>query len=193
MITIETFQSIRESYGHCASWAVWADVGNSPKSGIGDLSVLNPARNPTLLDILHTEVVFLGLNISRRIEKPFGNFHDVRPMGMDFKLRYALQNTQLWGAYMTDIIKDFEEKASGKLMQYLRSNPGFEKMNLDSLKSELNLLGCKSPTLIAIGKDAEKIAVRNLGNNYRIIGIPHYAMYISKENYRRQVLHILDA
>ena len=32
---------------------------------------------------------------------------------------------------MTDIIKDFEQKVSGKLMKYLRDNKDFEKSNID--------------------------------------------------------------
>ena len=75
------------------------------------------------------EIIFIGLNISRPIENPLGNFHDPRPMATDFKIRYALKDTPYWGGYMTDIIKDFEEKASGKMMKYLKTDPAFEKEN----------------------------------------------------------------
>lgn len=40
----------------------------NPKDNIGDLTVLNPDDNPTLLEALHGNAIFLGLNISRRIE-----------------------------------------------------------------------------------------------------------------------------
>ena len=126
MIRIETFDEIRERFGHFASWAVWAEEGKKPKDNVADLTVLNPDKNPTLLDTLHGHSILLGLNISRRIERPLGNFHDSRPMATDFKIRYALKGTNYWGSYMTDIIKDFEEKSSGKMMSYLRSNRDFE-------------------------------------------------------------------
>lgn len=191
MISTDRFQRIRDSYGHYASWAVWADEGHKPKENIDDLSVLDPQINPVLLNTLQGNFVFLGLNISRRIERPFGNFHDPRPMATDFKIRNALKGTCYWGAYMTDIIKDFEEKASGKLMKYLRTDKGFEEENIRILKTEIEVLGVSSPTLIAFGRDAEKIVRRNLGKEFHIIGIPHYANYISKDNYRILVNNIL--
>src|SRR5688572_20088331 len=116
MISIEKFIEIRERFGHFASWAIWANEGKNPKENIADLSILNPVENPNLLQTLHRNSILLGLNISRRIERPLGNFHDPRPMATDFKIRYALKGTSYWGSYMTDIIKDFEEKASGRMM-----------------------------------------------------------------------------
>lgn len=191
MISPDIFQRIRDSYGHYASWAVWAEEGQKPKENIDDLSVLDPQINPALLNTLHGNFVFLGLNISRRIKRPFGNFHDPRPMATDFKIRNALKGTRYWGAYMTDIIKDFEEKTSDKLMKYLHADKRFEEENIQILKTEIEVLRVSSPTLIAFGKDAEKIARRNLSKEFRIIGIPHYANYISKDNYRIVVNNIL--
>ena len=187
MIRIETFDEIRERFGHFASWAVWAEEGKKPKDNVADLTVLNPDKNPTLLDTLHGHSILLGLNISRRIERPLGNFHDSRPMATDFKIRYALKGTNYWGSYMTDIIKDFEEKSSGKMMSYLRSNRDFELENLERFREEIQLLGYANPVLVTFGKDAEAITRRNLGQEFQIVGIPHYANYVSKEEYRAQV------
>jgi hypothetical protein len=187
MIRIEIFDEIRERFGHFASWAVWAEEGKKPKDNVADLTVLNPDKNPTLLDTLHGHSILLGLNISRRIERPLGNFHDSRPMATDFKIRYALKGTNYWGAYMTDIIKDFEEKSSGKMMSYLRNNRNFELENIERFREEIQLLGYANPVLVTFGKDAEAIARRNLGQEFQIVGIPHYANYVSKEEYRAQV------
>ena len=192
MISSDTFHKIKSDFGHYASWAVWAKQGDTPKSNVDDLTALNIQKNPTLLESLREDIIFLGLNISRPIERPLGNFHDPRPMATDYKIRYALQDTHYWGGYMTDIIKDFEEKASGKMMKYLRSDPQFEKENIEILRSEIDVLGHKDPILIAFGRDAEIIARRNLGNEYEICRIPHYANYTSKEKYRDQVLDILS-
>jgi len=82
---------------------------------------------------------------------------------------------------MTDIIKDFEEKASGKMMSFLRRKRGFEEDNIQQLREEVAVLGVTDPLLVAFGKDAETIARRNLGDEFRIVRIPHYASYISKE------------
>jgi hypothetical protein len=159
--------------------------------GIGNLSIFDPDENPGLIETLHGNAILLGLNISRRIERPLGNFHDLRPMATDFKIRFALKGAPHWGAYMTDIIKDFEEKASGKMMRYLQANPQFEKENVQKLREEIAVLGVSEPLLIAFGRDAAVIVKRNLGNEFQIRCIPHYACYVSKENYRREVLEKL--
>lgn len=187
MISIETFIEIRKCFGHFASWAVWAEEGEKPKDNIHDLSVFDPDKNRTLLETLHGNAILLGLNISRRIERPFGNFHDPRPMATDFKIRHALKDTNYWGSYMTDIIKDFEEKSSGKMMSFLRTNKDFERENIQKLQQEIGLLGYANPVLAVFGRDAETIARRNLGNEFQIVRIPHYANYISKEDYRAEV------
>ena len=192
MIDINTFEKVRQRFGHFASWAVWAESDRSLKDNIADLNVLDPKSNPQLLQTLHVNAILIGLNISRPIERPLGNFHDPRPMATDFKIRYALHGTPYWGAYMTDIIKDFEEKASGKMVGFLKTNPDFERENIKQLKDEIDVLGCSNPALIAFGKDAERIARRNLGDEYSIVGIPHYANYISKEDYRKQVWDVLQ-
>ena len=191
MIDLNTFKSVRTQFGHFASWALWADAGKNPKDNIADLSVLDPTANPVLLHTLHSNAILIGLNISRRIELPLGNFHDPRPMATDFKIRYALHDTPYWGAYMTDIIKDFEEKASGRMMRFLRSNKHFEEDNISHFRKEIEVLGCTDPLLITFGKDADSVARRNLGHEYRIVRIPHYANYISKEKYRKQVHEML--
>lgn len=187
MISREKYFEIRERFGHYSSWAIWAEEGKNPKDNIGDLSVLDPDQNPTLLESLHGKSIFLGLNISRKIERPFGNFHDPRPMATDFKIRYALKHTSYWGSYMTDIIKDFEEKVTGKMMSFLRKNRRFEKENIQQLREEIEVLGSENPVLVIFGKDAETVARRNLGTKFPIVRILHYAKYVSKEDYRVQV------
>lgn len=192
MISLGKLLEIRRRFGHVASWAVWAEEGDRPKENIDDLTVLDPELNPALLDALHGKSIFLGLNISRRIERPFGNFHDPRPIATDFKIRSALKGTKYWGSYMTDIIKDFEEKASGKMMGFLKANKDFELQNIRTLREEIRVLGCDSPLLVVFGKDAEVIAKRNLSDEFEIVRVPHYANFLSKEDYRLQVLGILD-
>ena len=114
MISQNQFNFIKSKYQYWSSWAIWADQGDTPKSNVGDLSVLDPNTNPKLLPTLNPNIALVALNISRGdITLPFGNFHDARSEATDYKIRYATNDTPLWGAYMTDIIKDFEEKISG--------------------------------------------------------------------------------
>jgi len=183
----EKFELIKSKYGHYASWAIWAEEGERPKDNIGDLSVLDIGKNNQLLQQLNPNVILVGLNISRRIEVPLGNFHDSRPQAMDYKIRFALKGSPYWGAYMTDIIKDFEERASGKLMCYLRTDKQFEKENVCVFREEIADLGVVSPTIIAFGNDSYSILTRNFKNEYPILKIPHYSTYSSKEKYSELV------
>jgi hypothetical protein len=188
MVESQVFARVRRDYGHCASWAVWAPEGDTPKSGIGDMSVLDPERNPRLLDTLHTRFVLLGLNISREpTGLPFGNFHDPRPRATDFRIRAAFRETACWGAYMSDVIKEFPEKCSGKMAAYLRHNRGFEVEQVARLREELLVVGAGSATLLAFGREAEGVLRRHIGVDYRVVGIPHYANYGSGTAYRARV------
>jgi hypothetical protein len=192
MIDQTQFEFIKKKYGHYASWAIWANEGEKPKDNVGDLSVLNIDSNDELLNLLNPNVILVGLNISRgRIEIPLANFHDARSEAMDYKIRYALKNSPFWGAYMTDIIKDFEQKSSGKMISYLRTNKKFEEENVKIFREEINDLGVNNPTIVAFGRDAHVILNRNFKNEFRIYKIPHYSNYTSKEKYREEVKSIL--
>ena len=185
MINRERLDSVRKKYGHYASWAVWGAEGLTPKSGMGDISFFEDPREE-LLATLNPEVILVGLNISRPIQRPFGNFHPDYPEAQDYKLRHALYETGFWGGYLTDIIKDFEEKVSGKMMAYLRQDSDFERANIKIFREEIAAIGSVSPTLIALGGDSFAILKRSLGEDFRIMKALHYSMYISIENYRRR-------
>ena len=106
----EKFNFIKKIYGHVASWAIWKEVGETPKSNMGDLNVLDSQQNSNLLSQLKPNVVFVGLNTSIDIsyQEPFSNFHptgETARYAQDYKTRFALKDTELWGGYMTDIIK----------------------------------------------------------------------------------------
>ena len=192
IITREKFDYIKEKYGNVGSWAIWAEEGDKPKSNIADLTVLDPDINNNLLSQLKPNAVFIGLNISREVEVPFANFHDKRPGSNDFKIRYAFRGMPYWGGYMTDIIKDLEQKISGKVISYLKNHKEFEKENIEIFLQELVDIGANNPTLIAFGNDSYKILKRNLSDKFKIFKVPHYAQYISKEKYKEQVDLILN-
>jgi hypothetical protein len=189
------FDRIKERHGLYASWAVWAPVGHTPKSNIGDMRVLDPDQNPKLLQILRTDLIMVGLNISRPVPVRLRNFHDPNlSKGQDFKIRYAFAGTPYYGAYMTDFIK-WEELESKTLMRYLRANPSVVKENLDRFLAELNDIECDRPTILAFGGDAhELIATSVSGDRYsRLVSITHYSHQIGKEEYRKVVLEKIEA
>ena len=193
MISEEKFYFIKEKYQLYSSWAVWAEQGDKPKSNVGDLSVLDPKQNKNLLKTLNPNIILVALNISRGdIAEPFANFHDKSSRATDFKIRYAIKDTPIWGAYMTDIIKDFEELISGNVLSYLKKNREFEIENINFFRKELIEIGAKNPILIAFGNIVYEILNRYLENEFKIFKITHYAHQMSKEKYREEVQNILS-
>ena len=189
----EDFYKIKEQFGYCGSWAIWSKASDTPKSNVGDLSLLNPDLNKNLLNEINSNIVFVALNFSRETTKEdFANFHDPRPMSQDYKIRYALQDTKLWGGYMTDIIKDYPEKSSNKMMSFLKKDKTIEKDNCKLFLEEMDLLKSNNPKIIAFGNDAYLILTRNFKDKFNIIKVPHYANYISKEKYRELVLKLVS-
>ena len=192
-MTKEHYLEIRNRYGRFASWAIWAPPGDKPKSNIGMLDLLDIDEHPELLDRVKPEVIMVGLNFSRSIEstEPFANFHDSRPRGQDYKIRYAFTDTRFYGAYMTDIIKDFPEKVAGAVGAYLRKNQEFVRANIGRFESELDDLRSKDPLIIAFGVQAFGIIKGHFRDRYTIVKVPHYSNFVSKENYRKQVQAVL--
>lgn len=174
MIDQEKFNEIKSKYGHYASWGVWAEEGEKPKENVGNLSVLDPAINARLMESLNPNVILVGLNISGRIERSLGNFHSPSPRAHDYKIRYALKNTPFWGCYITDIIKDFEQKCSGKMKQYLKHNPQFEKDNIETFLEEIKVLGAVAPKIVAFGDDVFSILNKYL-LTFDICKVQHYS------------------
>ncbi|MDG2065331.1 MAG: hypothetical protein P8L36_10115 [SAR324 cluster bacterium] len=189
----EKFEFLKEKYGHCASWAIWKEVGETPKSNAGDLNILDPKINKNLFSQLRPNVVLVGLNLSRNDGEriPFANFHSSNSYATDFKIRFALSDTKLWGGYMTDIIKEHEELHSQSVVRYLKKNPNVEKQNIEIFLEELKDIGTENPTIIAFGNAAYSILTRHLKDEYKILKVYHYAYRISKEKYKAHVKSVV--
>lgn len=191
MVTQEVFDAVKNQFHDVASWAVWVEAGEKAKSHMHDLDVLDPAKNPQLLHVLHTDFVLLGLNISHPIKCKLGNFHIDKPTGPAYKIRYALKGTPLWGSYMTDVIKNFADPMSGNVLSYLRKNPDFERIQIQNLRDELAVIGVKQTVLVAFGQIAYTVLQRNFTSEYRIMQLPHYAEHSSQQVYRDKVIQCL--
>ncbi len=190
MVDRETFDRIKQKHGSYASWAVWGDQSTGPKSGMGDLTVLDPDKNSALLQTLRNDVVMLGLNRSRAFPGTFFNFHPNYPEAQDYKIRYAFVGTPYYGGYMTDLIKEIFEVKSANLMQQLAQNPALIKRNIEWLIGEFDDLKCAAPTVIAFGGDTYRLGKEYIPSNRysRLVRATHYSHYISKEHYRERIL-----
>ena len=194
MMDLEKFNFIKKKYGHVASWAIWKEVGETPKSNMGDLNILDPQQNPNLLSQLKPDVVFVGLNTSRDISdtSPFSNFHSSSRYAQDYKIRFALKDTELWGGYMTDIIKDYPELHGHTVRGYLNENPDVEKKNIETFLEELIDLETDNPTIIAFGNAVNNILTRNLKKEFNIFRVTHYAHFINPKRYREEFESLIE-
>ena len=195
MITQELFEKIKNKYGQTSSWAIWSEKGDKPTSNIGCLDVLNPHKNGQLLETLTTQIVMVGLNISTegRIVDDFSNFHSKHATAKDYKIRAAFRGTPYWGAYMTDVIKNFPEKSSGDVVKHFKARRDELDEHLLALKTELECIGSPMPTLLAFGSDTEKYLKLGCEKGYwgKPINIGHYSAYGGADDYRKKVHHKL--
>ena len=191
MISQDLFEKIKRKYGDVASWAVWAEAGDKPKSNVANMDVFDLEKNPSLLDILQNHAVMVGLNFSRSVaaSEPFKNFHDSSPHANDFKIRYAFWDTPFYGAYMTDVIKNTPLKVAKDLSSYLNRHPDAVQENIALFRRELSDLETERPLLLAFGVDAYNLLRENLRRQeyHALIRLTHYSHQIGKENYRRTV------
>jgi hypothetical protein len=190
MISRTLFEQIKARRGGYASWAVWAGASDKPKSNIGDLSIFDADANRSLLQTLKGDVVMVGLNISRPICEAFRNFHDPSPKANDFKIRYAFTNTAYYGAYMTDIIKDYPMVDSSAVLESVQTSPARLRENVITFLAELADLNSGRPTILAFGAAAHRLLANNIpGGAYsRLVKLTHYSHRIGREQYRRTVL-----
>jgi hypothetical protein len=159
---------------------------------MGNMNIFDLHENPDLLEILRNNVVMVGLNFSRPLlpTEPFKNFHDSNPHANDFKIRYAFRNTQFYGAYMTDIIKNLEMKSSNDVRSYLKKYPNVVQENISFFREEISELETSEPVLLAFGIDAYNLLYNNLKRyEYsKLVRLTHYSHQISKEEYKEEVI-----
>ena len=179
-----------------SSWAIWDAPNEGDNKGTTNMSGEELFQGFDE-NIINTKYVFVGLNASSEADSyPWASFH--KQGSNDYKLRYALKGTMYWGSYITDVIKVLPNNASNiklsssqDVVDYLKEHKEVIDQNIEYLKKELNCFTNK-PILVAMGISANELLNEYLSDEYCIIKIPHYAAYISKENYRRLVLEALN-
>jgi len=196
MISLSIYKTIMKNYGDVGSWAVWEEAGLKPKSNMGHLNIFDLDKNPNLLSVLKNNVVMVGLNFSRPLvpTEPFKNFHDLSPRANDFKIRYAFKDTEFYGAYMTDVIKNLEMVDSKDVKKHLKSNPHLIEQNIAFFREELKDLEASKPLILAFGVDTYNLLSSHLqGDEYsKLIKLTHYSHQISKEKYKEEILSQLE-
>ena len=189
MISKDKFHDVKEKFGKFASWGVYAERGIRAKDNVGDMAVLDPDQNNNLLNILNPNIILVGLNISGEIKTPLGNFHSPDSWSQDYKIRDAIENTAYWGCYMTDIIKDFEQKLSGKVMQSLKKHPEIAKDSIEIFFKELEVLQVENPKIIAFGGATYSIC-KKLLPDFDVYKVSHYSAYLKNGRLREEFENI---
>lgn len=197
MMNKNVYEQLEAKYKDVASWAIWAEVVDTVKSGTGDMSVF---QDPNILEKLHGNFVIIAMNASEHAERKdqyegsWRMFHsDDNRRQQDFKMRYAFKDTVLWGSYMTDLIKNHPDKNSDQVIEHIKQNPHVLEENIGFLKDELNILG-GNPVLIALGNNVDEWLRKGLDDSYTIVKLPHYsAQQINKENYRKATIKLLES
>lgn len=195
---LDRFLMMREKYGRHGSWAVWADPSPDGKksSGIPDLSIFEPRPGHPILSRLHCNYVLVGLNFSRPVTEtsaPFANFHSGYARSRDFQLRKALQGTPVWGAWMTDVIKDHPEPKATKVMQDVRRGRIDVREQINKLKEELRDLGATAPVLVALGRSTDRILRQYLSKEgYQVVSVTHYSAPVRTADLRNQIIRLVE-
>ncbi|MCA9767046.1 MAG: hypothetical protein KC455_11590 [Carnobacterium sp.] len=194
MISQKVYEDLNREYGKVASWSLWAEVGETPTSNTGDMSLF---LDREILKKLRNDLVFVALNASVHEDRKdsytgsWANFHsDDNKAQRDFKLRYALVNTPFEGQYITDVIKNHPDKNSAAVIKYVEEHPETATENIKVLKKELTILG-GNPVIIALGQDAYNILKNNLDENDTLLLMTHYSDYRNKESLRVEAIDLL--
>jgi len=78
------FYSIKKKLGYCGSWAIWSEVKDTPKSNMGDLSLLDPSINKNLLNEVNPNVAGskFGLLDAARVMSATYDYSILHALGM---------------------------------------------------------------------------------------------------------------
>ena len=205
MLTIEDYNILKENNGNTSSWAVWTEPDGVStvkelRTNIDDVSLLN--NSETILGIIRTDYVFVGLNASEGNKTPedglsWHSFHSAKSRGNDYKLRWAFMEPEIrelfWGSYITDIFKDYERTDSSSVVKYYKNPKNNDELRnqLDRFDKELDLL--KPKKLIVMGVAADYVVRKYYSKRFEdsIITINHYAGNRGYEAYREYFKSVL--
>lgn len=164
------------------SWAIW----NTPSESLANKSdaerekLFGASYQPETFpadaltgdiaeQLQQVKYVLVGLNPGNAAVKQdpntnFLNFHGAKK-SMDYRLAAALYNTDMWGAFMTDLTPVIESDSR-------KVNPSQEDVaNLEKHLDELNIPA--TATIVAVGNASNKALAEYAKRN--VVTIPHYS------------------
>jgi hypothetical protein len=124
---------------------------------------------------LRADIVVIALNPATRGTSPvdWAAFHD---SANDGRLALALHGTAAEGAYMTDLVSDWNQSVSSTVSGALAKDPQLAAHHVGRLQTELSALGTSPKVLVCCGGTVCKhVRAHWSDRRDRIAGITHYA------------------
>jgi hypothetical protein len=169
MLNIVEYKQLVLKYGSHSSWAIWDYKKESDASIIG--------KN---FNQLHSKFVLLALNASGSIAKPpWSNFRGGKH---DRKLKYACNDTQLRGSYITDIFKDIPEPKSRKIKSLLTDE--IIDKNVSLFNQEMRDIGINELTQFIVLGAPNSLLSKYFNNHFRQNYKNHITYYYHYSYYR---------
>jgi hypothetical protein len=194
------------TYGEVSAWFTWnrdahkiVQVGPRGRQDFGTtkLDWEEDAKLPQEFQFskkLTTDIVFVGLNMSRDILPPkWPPFSNARN---HIRIIKTFFGTEAEGGYYTDIIKPdkrikdkvennrLNPSKGNEVMEFLIEHPDIQEEHIKIFMNELDFIGAQKPLLIVFGRDAEKVLQQafNKGNLDRnqfhgVVFTDHYTSY----------------
>lgn len=192
-MTRETYEKLLK-FGDQGSFTLWEKENpEDEKAGLSDMTLF---KDENLLARLKSNLVFVSMNLSKEVERqdgykgPWWNFHSELGGNTDVKLRSAFQAAKFNGYYITDLIKDYPETNSQKLVEMVRDHPEVLDRNMEILLDELSCFEEK-PVVVALGSWVyDKLrAKKRLGKDYTVLKLNHFSNWaVGKDEYTKLVL-----
>ena len=186
-VSEDQFCKLREQCGDQSSWAVWNGADDRGRFKC-PLDILDPTINRDLISSLNNNYIFLGLNISKPIEKPLANFHPMAWKHENNRLDLVLRGTKFWGSYMTDLVRQVVKANGADLQRRIRQDPKLLVDGIKALKADIEILRMDKPIIFALGAICHnQLTSKDLPSSWRIHRLTHYAARMGTNNYVARV------
>ena len=187
---------LTHKYTEVASWAIWSQPKNSKDTNVCDMSIFD---NPMFYEALNEKYVLLGMNPTELDANNTNAWHSFHKSGngkeqKDYKLRNALEGTELWGSYLTDLIKCNFDVNGKEIYKYFNNKENAKELdfNIEILINELANFKNK-PIIIALGENVYNLCCQQLkAAGYSVYYINHYSqMKLTAEEYKESILNLI--
>ncbi|MBK6708360.1 MAG: hypothetical protein IPG54_13100 [Sphingomonadales bacterium] len=77
-------------------------------------------------------------------------------------------------------------------MERIRNDPQLLSTNVEGFRNEMSAIGAKNPILVALGGATYRLLQDQLGRDFKVVKMTHYAHRISETAYKNEVWEMLE-